>query len=208
MQMKELANEALRDLYFKNNQDNRMISLYDTLSQSYKPLHEQESFYKQHGYVLDKDLSSRNHQALYNPEKKKMIFTVAGSRNWYDWAVNNPAILLGQFKNTDRYKSAKKAYDEAKKKYKPKKTFVSGHSQGGLSASYLASPKDRLYTYNKANFNNTIRKHETALRVKGDVTSQIGKGRKNVTTLKNKNIIYDPFGSHDLDQIKNLKVRV
>ena len=44
------------DPNYKNYQDNRQLTLYDALKESYKPIKDQENYYKQHGYILDKSL--------------------------------------------------------------------------------------------------------------------------------------------------------
>jgi hypothetical protein len=41
---------------FNNHQDNRQLDLHDVLNNSYKPIKEQDRFYIQHGYKLDKQL--------------------------------------------------------------------------------------------------------------------------------------------------------
>jgi hypothetical protein len=79
---------------FNNHQDNRQLDLHDVLNNSYKPIKEQDRFYIQHGYKLDKQLSDRFNSVLYNPKEKKLLYTVAGSRSLIDWAINDPALAL------------------------------------------------------------------------------------------------------------------
>ena len=59
---------------YDNIQDNRMLTLYDTLKHSYKPIKEQNQFYKKYGYYLDKKLSNHNQQVLYNPTERKLSY--------------------------------------------------------------------------------------------------------------------------------------
>ena len=143
---------------FNNIQDNRMLTLHDTLKYSYKPIKEQNQFYKKYGYYLDKKLSNHNQQVLYNPTERKLLYTVAGTHNALDW-LTNASIAIGGFKNTQRYKEADRIFKEAKRKYDPKETVLTGHSQGGMTAGYVAGQNDKVLTLDRAHFiNNTIRK--------------------------------------------------
>jgi hypothetical protein len=192
-----------------NHHDNRAISLYDTLKNSYKPLREQDAFYKQHGYELDRQLSNRYQQVLFNPRENKLLYTIAGSRTPFDWIVNNPAIALGQFKHTQRYIQSKQALDKAKEKYHPQNTTIAGHSQAGYTAGLIANKKDKVLTLDRATGpNNKIRGNEQAFRVEGDIVSLLGKPSQQVKSLPNHNFLKDPLRSHDIEQIKDLDVFV
>ena len=192
-----------------NHHDNRAISLYDTLKNSYKPLRQQDAFYKQHGYELDKQLSNKYQQVLYNPSENKLLYTIAGSRTPYDWLVNNPAIGLGLFKYTPRYNQSKQTLEKAKEKYHPQNTTIAGHSQAGYTAGLIAGKNDKVLTLDRATGpNNRIKSNEEAFRVKGDIVSLLSKPSRNVKTLENHNIIKDPLRSHDIEQIKDLSVFV
>jgi hypothetical protein len=185
-----------------------MLSLYDTLSNSYKPIKEQKQFYKQHGYYLDKKLSNDNHQVMYNPTERKLLYTVAGTHNLKDWLVNS-TIGIGQFKNTQRFQQSDKAFKEAKRKYNPLESVVAGHSQGGMTAGYIAGKNDKVLTLDRAHFiGNTIRPNETAYRVEGDIVSKLGGGHKNFKTLSNNSIWIDPVSSHNVEHIKNTKILI
>ena len=190
-----------------NHNDNRAISLYDTLKNSYKPLREQDAFYRQRGYELDKQLSNRYQQVLYNPQENKLLYTIAGSRTPFDWLVNNPAIALGQFKHTQRYIQSKEALDKAKEKYHPQNTVIAGHSQAGYTAGLIAGKKDKVLTLDRATGpNNKIKSNENAFRVEGDIVSLLSKPSSSVKTLANHDIIKDPLRSHDIEKIKDLDV--
>jgi len=178
------------DPNYKNYQDNRQLTLYDALKESYKPIKDQENYYKQHGYILDKSLSDRFHQTLYNPNQKKLLYTVAGSRNAFVWLVNDPALAIGQLKSTARYQTAKTALDQAKQKYQPSNTVVSGHSLGGRIASGIGGSGDKILTYNSGHsFNNKVRNNETEYRTRGDWVSMLGSLSQNVKTLSNNSFL-------------------
>lgn len=191
-----------------NHHDNRAISLYDTLKNSYKPLKEQSAYYKQHGYKLDTKLSNDNQQVFYNPRENKLLFSVAGTHNLKDWGTD-AYLAVGKLKDTSRYKEADRALKEAKAHYKPKDVSIAGHSLGGTISSYIAQPSDKVYTLDKGvNLGQGYRNNEKAFRTSGDVISILGSLNKNMKTLPNHNIIKDPYGSHDIEQIKDLDVFV
>ena len=194
---------------FNNHQDNRQVNLYDALSNSYKPLKEQDKFYIKKGYKVDKQLSDRFHQVLWSPSQRKLLFTVAGSRTGVDWLINDPMLALGGIKNTLRYNTAKDALTEAKKKYQPASTVVAGHSLGSRIASGIAGSSDKIYTYNGGHsLNNKIRNNETAIRVQGDLVSALGSGNQKMNTIENKNWFHDPYRSHNLDHLKDKNIFV
>ena len=63
-------------------------NLYDLLKASYKNSHEQATSLSRFGYNRDEELSNDNQQAYFNPEKKKLIYTVTGTHNAKDWGTN------------------------------------------------------------------------------------------------------------------------
>jgi predicted alpha/beta-fold hydrolase len=74
--------------------------------------------------------------------------TVAGTHNLSDWGTD-VYLAAGKIKSTNRYKQANKVLKEAKRKYHPKETVVSGHSLRGIIAGYIASKDDRILTLDK-----------------------------------------------------------
>ena len=94
------------------------------------------------------------------------MYTVAGSRYAFDWLVNDPALAVGQLKNTTRYQTAKTALDQAKQIYQPSIYCCFGsYSLGGRIASGIGGSGDEILTYNK------VRKNETEYRTGGDWVS-------------------------------------
>ena len=193
---------------YNNLQDNRMLTLYDTLNNGYKDLKTQKKFYKQKGYYLDKKLSNNYEQVLYNPTDHKLIMNVAGSHTLLDWVYTDPSLALGKLKNTARYKEAENVLKLAKQKYHPVDTVLTGHSLGGSIASYIGSGNDKIYSLNKgATIGQSTRNNENAYRVQGDWVSGLA-SNKNLTTLSNNSIFVDPYNSHSVDHIKNTKIYV
>ena len=54
-------------------------NMCDVLKASYKNSHEQATSLSRFGYNRDEELSNDNQQAYFNPEKKKLIYTVTGT---------------------------------------------------------------------------------------------------------------------------------
>ena len=65
------------------------------------------------GYNLDEDLSNHNQQVYFNPNDKKLLYSITGTHNLAD--VGTDLMLgLGRIKNTKRYKEAEDTLKNAK----------------------------------------------------------------------------------------------
>ena len=185
------------------------IKLYDALKYSYQPLNKQEEFYKRQGYKLDRDLSNDNQQVLYNKDKNKLLYNIAGTHNLKDWGTD-AYLLFGNIKNTNRYKEADERLKKAKQKYNINNATITGHSLGATLGNYIASgSNDKAYlldegaTFGQIQRNNPNHKH---YRTSGDLVSLLHAEMPNMTTLKNKNWLKDPLTAHNVDNIKNEKI--
>ena len=200
------------------------INLYDALNSSYQ-IKKGDSNLEKKGYIKDNKLSNHNQQVWYNPRGKDLLVNVAGSHNLRD--VGTDAYLaFGGLKSTNRYKEADKTLKEAKSKYQPKNTLVTGHSLGasigagitsksdkfvGLDAGYNAGQKTRSYNGKHENY-----------RTSGDVVSLLGSGAKHMKTLKApkntflENVgntltggLYNAYKAHtDFSNIKDKQIRI
>jgi hypothetical protein len=189
------------------------IPLYDVIKSSYKSAKDQKKEMKKYGYIRDKKLSNHNEQIYYNPTDREMLMTVAGTHNLADWGTNL-YLAAGKLKQTNRYKEADKVLKEAKKKYHPKETIVSGHSMGSAISGYIASKEDHVVTLDGAyTIGQKTRSNNTHYRTKGDVVSLLGSGAKHTVNLKNNNfktgfLPIDAYRAHDVDNIKGKKIFV
>jgi hypothetical protein len=168
---------------------------------------------KQYGYIRDNKLSNHNEQIYYNPNNKKLIFSVAGTHNIND--LGSDVLLgLGFGKSTKRYKEAHSKIREAKEKYHPVETSVSGHSLGSFIASGISSKNDKVITLDGAyTLGQKTRGNTTHYRTKGDVVSLFGSNAKHTVNLKNNNIKtgiipIDAYNAHNVNNIKNEKIFV
>ena len=89
-------------------------NMYDVLKASYKNNHEQATSLSRFSYNRDEELSNDNQQAYFNPEKKKLIYTVTGTHNAKDWGTN-AYLAVRKIKDTNRYESADAGLKKAKK---------------------------------------------------------------------------------------------
>ena len=176
------------------------------LLNSYDDKEKQMNGLKKNGYNYDSRLSNDNHQVYYNPNEQKMIFSVTGTHKPSDW-ITNAFLGLGKIKETSRYQESDKALKDAKAHYKPKNVSITGHSQGGTTASYIAQPTDNVYTLDKGTtIGQGYRNNEKAYRTKNDVVSVLGVLNKNMTTLSNRNLFKDPLNAHNIDNISNEQI--
>lgn len=191
--------------------NNNNIKLHDAVSTAYKPIRDQQEFYKKKGYVLDRDLSNDNQQVLYNPNEKKLLYNVAGTHNLKDWGTDL-YLAMGKLKDTNRYKEADKRLQQAKQKYNVSNATVTGHSLGSSIGQYISKPTDKFYGldagYTIGQKTRSYGGNQQHFRTSGDLVSAMGSGARNMKTLSNNNILKDPLTAHNVDNIKNEKIYV
>jgi len=88
-------------------------------------------------FQVDKDLSSKRSVVYVNP-KGQVVVAHQGSKTIGDWLINNPSILLGQYKNTKRYKDIEDIQKKANAKYGKSNIETVTHSQTGVASRLLA----------------------------------------------------------------------
>ena len=71
-------------------------SLYDALRIGYLPNEKQQGQeMSKYGYQIDKGLSNDNQQVYFNPENKKLLYNVTGSKSLSDWVNADAKLALG-----------------------------------------------------------------------------------------------------------------
>ena len=166
------------------------------------------------GYNLDESLSNHNQKVYYNPNNKKLLYSLAGTHNLAD--VGTDIYLgVGHLKDTKRYKEAEKTLKQAKQKYNVRKALIAGHSLGGSIAGYIGNPDNgTIFTLDKgATLGQPIRKNENAYRTKGDAISFINANDANMKNLINPNqqtgnSIKDALNSHSVDNVKYSNIHI
>lgn len=176
----------------------KLQKTYNFLKSAYGDKNAIESLEKK-GYILDKELSNDNQNVMYNKNNESLLFNIAGTHNLKDIGTD-VYLAFGGLKSTNRYKEAHKVIREAKKKYNPKTTTVSGHSLGGSIAGYVASKGDRVISYNKgATIGQKTRSNELALRTRGDIVSTFA---QNAKTISNKHNVSRFLKNHAVNNLK------
>ena len=166
------------------------------------------------GYNLDENLSNHNQQVYYNPNNKKLLYSVAGTHNWDD--VGTDIYLgAGHLKDTNRYKEADRTLKQAKQKYGVNKAMIAGHSLGGSIAGYVGNPDvDSIYTLDKgATVGQAVRRGEKAYRTSGDAISFINANDSNMKTLINPtqqtgHFIKDALKAHNVGNVKYSNISI
>jgi len=189
------------------------LDLYEVLDNSYKDKKTQSSAFNKQGYNFDTKLSNDNEQVYFSPTEKKLIVSIAGTHNLSDFGTDI-WLASGNLKNTSRFKEGELVLQRAKQKYNIDNATITGHSLGGTIGSYIASSKDKVYTFNRGStIGQPIRSNETAYRTNGDAVSALNANSTRMHTLNNPNyksgnIVIDTYRAHNLDNIKNQKIKI
>tara|TARA_R110002167_G_scaffold99886_3_gene261248 strand:+ start:1056 stop:1784 length:729 start_codon:yes stop_codon:yes gene_type:complete len=152
-----------------------------------KVKHMTESAYKKNkdvknigNFKLDKSLSTSEGKVFVNDIKKEISVSNRGTAGTVkDW-VNNLAPLVGQYKNTDRYKRAKAIQKNVIAKYPGYKIINVGHSQGAQITKQLNKDKltNEIINVNPYSLGEKKAKNETTIKSKLDLVSILDKKKK------------------------------
>ena len=124
------------------------LRFYDVLKSSYNDQPNPNQF-KDQGFILDQELSTRNNQVYVNPKRKKLLFVTAGTRLKEGSDVYHDAMSVLGVK-TSRYTDAKNILEKARKKHDIKRAHLVGHSLGFMVSNAIAEPQDEVLGYNGA----------------------------------------------------------
>jgi len=187
-----------------------MINLYDAINSSYGQKNSIKELEK-NGYAKDNSLSNHNQSVYVNNKDKKLLYNVAGSHNAYDFIVPDIQLAIGRLKESNRYKEAENTLKKAKDKYKGYSTTLTGHSLSGAIVNGIAKKgdNDKVYSLNGAytlGQKTTNNKNFHNYRVQGDIVSLLGKGNKNLKTIKNNDFIHSGvLGAYFSHQPRHIK---
>lgn len=184
----------------------KKIRLYNALKIGYlRNEAKQAKRLKRFGYVLDKDLTNREHLVAFNPFNNKVLFVSNGTQvtNIKDLYTDVAGIGLGRLKKTNRFKSDQNAYLKAKEKYKESPVTLVAHSLGGAIVSALdLKGNDKAITYNPANILQKPKKNVTNFRTAGDPFSLFSRDTR---TLSNDSSLVErinPIQPHNVGNIR------
>lgn len=88
-------------------------------------------------FQIDKELSTNRSKVYVNP-KGQAVVAHQGSKGLDDWIKYNPSILIGKYKNTDRYRDIEKLQKKVNEKYGKENVETVSHSQTGQASRQLA----------------------------------------------------------------------
>lgn len=186
------------------------LLLHDVLKNSYA----KNKAKSMKGYNLDESLSNHNQQVYYNPTKKSLLYSIAGTHNLSDVGTD-VYLAAGHLKDTNRYKQADRTLKQAKQKYGVNKAIIAGHSLGATLSGYVGNPDvDSIYTLDKgATIGQSVRKGEHAMRSTGDLVSVLNANDPNMKNLINPNqetgrFIKDVLKAHDVGNVKYSNIHV
>jgi hypothetical protein len=183
------------------------LQLKKVLDSTYRSKDKSEDYFKRNGYDFDRNLSNINDRVYYNKNKKDLLITFRGTKNWINDLPTDYAVLTGTLNKTERYKHSKNTYDNAKQKYHKNNATLVAHSLGASIASELGSNKDKIYTYNKGAglFHKDLKKkHETSYRHLLDPISILSindKKTKNIGSITDSILL-----SHNTSQLNNKNI--
>jgi hypothetical protein len=156
----------------------KKLRLYNALRIGYlRTEAKQAKRLKRFGYILDKELTNREHLVAFNPFTNKGLFVSNGTQITSAADIlTDIALASGNLKNTPRFKSDSNAYLKAKDKYKDVQFKLVSHSLGGGIVSALdLKGNDRGITYNAANILQKPKKNVTNFRTAGDLISVLAR---------------------------------
>lgn len=125
------------------------------------------------GFILDEELSNIYGKVYVNENKKKVVVAFRGTKETADWLNNLVYASSSAYKSTPRYKTAKKMYDNALKKYKGYQFESIGHSQAALLARLLSYGSINSIGVNPAYKAETLKNNDYIIRSSGDVVSAL-----------------------------------
>ena len=157
-------------------------------------------------YKLDKSLSTSEAKVFVNTDTGKVVVANRGTKpTLKDW-TNNLSLLVGQYKNTQRYKNARDIQQKVIDKYPNYKVLNIGHSQGAAITKRLNEEglTSEIININPAALPTDKKKdNETTIRSSGDVISMYDKPKKGDVMIKSETV--NPLAEHKTTIVDRLE---
>jgi hypothetical protein len=154
------------------------------------------------GFLLDKELSTHETQVFVNHQDKRLIIVFTGTYKTLDW-INNYRFVVGEYKQTRRFKNAKKVFEEALKKYHGYIVTLLGHSQGFIPEDLLNDR--RVYEvigYNGATLGTKLENNEYMVRTSNDIVSLLTPKSERTITIPSRTM--NPLREHSTTPLEGL----
>ena len=164
---------------------------------------------KVNNFDMDKEISSPTSKVYVNKITGQVVVAHMGTKGIIDWG-NNAIYAYGgdwAYKQTNRYKEAKKVQDKAEKKYGSSKVSTIGYSQGGLQAELLGNKSKEIITYNKATrpLSNRRNKNQYDIRTSRDIVSGLNPFQtNNKKEIEIQSKTYNPITEHSRKGLEEL----
>jgi hypothetical protein len=176
------------------------IDLFIVLKISYHPQHHA---FEQHGYIYDKEHSDHETQVYHRHPRKHTIISTKGTNpyNLHDIGVDTE-LILGNIKNTKRFKKTEKALKYANDNLKHRVHLV-GHSLGHAISSIASGKHDKVTGVNGPPHRHEIKsKNYKHYGVEGDIISKYAHKTHNIKHEDKK------VGAHSYHHILNHQIEL
>ena len=121
--------------------------LQGLINSSYMTNEDAKKIGKSLGFKLIHKLSSRDQKVFLDNQGNPFI-AYTGSRKFTDFAITDPALLMGFHGFTPRFRKSQALAEKVRSRYHKPITMV-GSSLGGSLSEYSANKEDKVITMNK-----------------------------------------------------------
>jgi len=164
-------------------------------------------------WKMEKSMSSKNSKVYRNPSTGQVVVAHKGTQGAMDWGNNLVYAVTGEmgYKQTKRYKDARKVQKAAENAFGRDMVTTIGHSQGGLQAQMLGGDSKEVITVNKATrpgevlYGSSKKGNQTDVRTDQDPVSAF----RSPLASRNKTVTIDadtrdPLDAHSYEHLSKL----
>jgi len=164
-------------------------------------------------WKMEKSMSSKNSKVYRNPSTGQVVVAHKGTQGAMDWGNNLVYAVTGEmgYKQTKRYKDARKVQKDAENAFGRDMVTTIGHSQGGLQAQMLGGDSKEVITVNKATrpgevlYGSSKKGNQTDVRTEQDPVSAF----RSPLASRNKTVSIDantkdPLDAHSYEHLSKL----
>jgi len=163
---------------------------------------------KRFGYVLQPELTTREHVVAFNPTNKKLLY-ISNGTDFSNLADVKHDVLgaVGAQRGSGREKEERNALLKAKKDLNPKETVLVSHSLGSQFTNYIADANDKVIQYNPYYTAGAAKSRPNVqnIRTRGDLVSMFAPA-ENTKTLNVGSL--GPVRAHGISEIRDVPIYV